>query len=380
MSSSDTYFSDALKTAKCVVIKIGSALLVNQDTGEVNRGWLAALAVDIDTVRKRGTKIIIVSSGAIALGRSRLGLRGQTLNLQQKQACAAAGQAQLTQSYEDVLSPYGYVTAQTLLTAPDTEDRRRWLNGRRTLNTLLDLGAVPIVNENDTVSTNEIRYGDNDRLAARVAQMADADILVLLSDIDGLYTADPRTDPGAKHIPVIETITPQIEAMGGGVNAAAGVGTGGMATKIAAARIAVWAGCHMAVTRGDAFSPLSAMLSGAKTSWFKAQADPKTARKQWILGTINPTGKITIDAGAEGALRRSKSLLPAGVTAIEGAFEKGDAISIHDQTGRQIGGGITAYGADDARLIAGKNSGDIKEYLGYTAGAALIHADDLALL
>ena len=380
MAVSDTDFIGALRGAKRAVIKIGSALLIDPVSGDIKREWLDALAADIDLARARGTQIIIVSSGAIALGRSRLNLRDQNLSLHQKQACAAAGQAQLTQSYEDALAPFGYVTAQTLLTSPDTEDRRRWLNGRRTLNTLLDLGAVPIVNENDTVSTDEIRYGDNDRLAARVAQMADADILILLSDIDGLYTADPRNNPDAEHIDVIEEITPQIQAMGGGQNETAGVGTGGMATKIAAARIAVWAGCHMAVTRGDVHGPISAVLSGAKTSWFKAQADPKTARKQWILGVLLPAGKITVDAGAEAALRKSKSLLPAGVIAIEGDFEKGDAVSLHDETGRQIGGGLTAYGADDARLIAGKNSGDIKDYLGYTAGAALIHADDLALL
>lgn len=380
MSAGETALTPTLIAAKRVVIKIGSALLVNVRTGRINRGWLDALAVDIDRMRKRGTQVVIVSSGAIGLGRARLGLGGQDLSLEKKQACAAAGQAHLTRSYEDALAPFGYVTAQTLMTLPDTEDRRRWLNGRRTLNTLLALGTVPIVNENDTVSTAEIRYGDNDRLAARVAQMCGADMLLLLSDIDGLYTADPRKDAAAAHIPVIETITPEIESMGGGENADAGVGTGGMATKIEAARIAIAAGCHVIVTRGDLTRPLSALEDGAKASWFKAQLDPFTARKQWIVGSLNHTGTITIDDGAAYAVTHGKSLLPAGVIKISGDFSKGDPVSIQNAQGYKIACGLAAYSSKDADRIAGIKSGDIIATLGYSLGAALIHADDLAIL
>ena len=380
MTDTETSLTDTLIASKRVVIKIGSALLVNIRNGAINRGWLDALAADIDRLRKRGTDVVIVSSGAIGLGRARLGLRGETLNLEQKQACAAAGQAQLTQSYEDALAPFGYVTAQTLLTMPDTENRRRWLNGRRTLKTLLGLGAIPIVNENDTVSTAEIRYGDNDRLAARVAQMCGADILLLLSDIDGLYTADPRGNSEAVHIPVVDEITHEIEAMGGGENPDAGVGTGGMATKIAAARIAVAAGCHVIVTRGDLTRPITALEAGGKATRFTAQIDPFTARKQWIVGTLNHAGTITVDAGAAQALLKGNSLLPAGVTGISGTFFKGDPVAIEDADGHKIACGLTAYDSEDALRIAGIKSQDIIATLGYSAGASLIHADDLALL
>ncbi len=380
MKQADTSLINALQNAKRVVIKIGSALLLDGITGHINRDWLYGLAADIDALRGRGVDVVIVSSGAIGLGRARLGLRGDELSLEQKQACAAAGQAQLTQSYEDVLSPLGHVTAQTLMTLPDTEDRRRWLNGRRTLKTLLALGAVPVVNENDTVSTDEIRYGDNDRLAARVAQMCGADMLLLLSDIDGLYTADPRRDKFAVHIPVIDAITPQIEAMGGSENPDAGVGTGGMATKIAAARIAVAAGCHVVVTRGDVARPISALETGGRSSWFTAHIDPFTARKQWIVGSLNHPGTILVDAGAAQALKTGKSLLPAGVTEISGQFTKGDPVSIVGPDGHKLAYGLTAYDSEDAKRIAGMKSQDIIATLGYSAGAALIHADDLALL
>ena len=380
MSTVGSSLTDTLLGAQRVVIKIGSALLVNVRTGAINRGWLDALAVDIDRMRKRGTDVVIVSSGAIGLGRARLGLRGEDLNLEQKQACAAAGQAQLTQSYEDALAPFGYITAQTLMTLPDTEDRRRWLNGRRTLKTLLGLGAIPIVNENDTVSTAEIRYGDNDRLAARVAQMCGADMLLLLSDIDGLYTADPRRDETATHIATVDTITPEIDAMGGSENPDAGVGTGGMTTKIAAARIAVAAGCHVIVTRGDLTRPISALEDGGKATHFKAHIDPFTARKQWIVGSLNHAGTITVDAGAAQALLKGNSLLPAGVTDISGQFSKGDPVSIEGPDGHKIACGLTAYDSNDAMRIAGIKSQDIIATLGYSAGASLIHADDLALL
>ncbi|MEE9347464.1 MAG: glutamate 5-kinase [Robiginitomaculum sp.] len=378
--TSDSEYLNALTGAKRIVIKIGSALLIGDESGALARDWLTALSQDIAMMRARQTEVLIVSSGAIALGRARLGLAGQSLALEQKQACAAAGQARLTQSYEDALSPHNIVTAQALLTLMDTENRRRWLNARSTLETLLSLGAVPIINENDTVATDEIRYGDNDRLAARVAQMVGADILVLLSDIDGLYTGDPRSDDGAEHIPVIEAITPAIEAMAGGVNQGAGFGSGGMVTKIAAARIAVQAGCHMVITRGETLRPISALEGGATASWFKASADPIAARKQWIVGALKPAGTLTVDAGAIAALGRGKSLLPAGVTAISGVFEKGDAVTIIGPDGAQIARGLSAYGALDAGLIIGKNSGDIESALGYNAGDAIVHRDDLVML
>lgn len=372
-------YIDALNGAKRIVIKIGSSLLVDGETGAVEQGWLRELARDIADMRAGGAQVLIVSSGAIALGRARLNLTDRELTLPEKQACAAAGQAHLTQSYEDALAPHGIITAQALLTLRDTEDRRRWLNARETLGTLLELGAVPIINENDTVSTQEIRYGDNDRLAARVAQLISADVLVLLSDIDGLYTADPRSNANAEHIAVIAAITPEITAMGGGANSDRGTGTGGMATKIAAARIAVQAGCHVAITRGETMRPLSALKQGAKASWFAAHADPSAARKQWILGSLKPLGTVTIDAGAARALSCGKSLLPAGITAISGAFEKGDAVFISAADGKIIARGLTRYSADQARQIIGLNSSDIDQALGYNYGANLIHRDDLVM-
>lgn len=373
-------FLTSLSSAQRVVIKIGSALLVDAQTGEASDDWLKGLADDIADMQARGTQVLIVSSGAIALGRRRLGLTGKALPLDQKQACAAAGQSRLTQCYEDVLSPHGIVTAQALLTLMDTEDRRRWLNARGTLETLLSLGAVPIINENDTVATDEIRYGDNDRLAARAAQMVGADTLILLSDIDGLYSADPRSDKTAKHLPVIDAITPDVIAMGGAANAGANVGTGGMATKIAAARIAVSAGCHVGITRGDVERPIKALLSGAKASWFRANSDPVAARKQWILGGLSVTGAVHIDNGAERALRAGKSLLPAGITRCEGAFTQGDAISVLGPKGVIIARGLAAYSSLDTQKILGKNSDDIEGLLGYSRGAALIHRDDLVLI
>lgn len=378
--SAPNEFLTSLSSARRVVIKIGSALLVDSQTGEASGEWLKGLASDIADMRTRGTQVLIVSSGAIALGRRRLGLSGKALPLDQKQACAAAGQSRLTQCYEDALSPHSIVTAQALLTLMDTEDRRRWLNARGTLETLLTLGAVPIINENDTVATDEIRYGDNDRLAARVAQMVGADALILLSDIDGLYSADPRSDKSAQHLPVVDAITPEIIAMGGEANAAADVGTGGMATKIAAARIAVSAGCHVGITRGDVDRPIAALLGGAKASWFRASSDPVAARKQWILGGLSVTGAVHIDAGAERALRAGKSLLPAGITRCEGEFTQGDAISVSGPNDAVIARGLTAYNAVDTQKILGKNSDDIEGLLGYSRGAALIHRDDLVLM
>ena len=377
--SETTQYIEALSTAKRVVIKIGSALLVRPDTGALNTAWIDSLAADIADMLARGTQVLIVSSGAIALGRNRLKLGSQVLPLPEKQACAAAGQAHLTQSYEDALLPHGIITGQTLLTLPDTEDRRRWLNARETLKALMRLGAVPIINENDTVATDEIRYGDNDRLAARVAQMVSADVLVLLSDIEGLYTADPRHDPSAQHIPIIDAITPDIVKMGGEANNARGTGTGGMATKIAAARIATQAACHVAITRGDVDRPLSTLLGGARASWFVATSDPATARKQWILGSLKPNGSATIDQGAHKALLGGNSLLPAGVSSISGDFQKGDAISVYGPDGALLAHGLSRYSAEHARQIIGLNSADIITVLGYSSGDNLIHRDDLVM-
>ncbi len=372
----------ALATARRIVIKVGSALLVDAGLGAVDAGWLAILATDVARLRARGAEVLIVSSGAVALGRRRLGLplRGE-LELQEKQAAAAAGQSLLMRAWEEALAPHGLHTAQVLLTRDDTEVRRRWLNARATVETLLRLKAIPVVNENDTVATEEIRYGDNDRLAARVAQMIGADLLILLSDIDGLYTADPRRDPAATHIAMVETLTPEIEAMAGGANAAHGVGTGGMATKLAAARIAHGAGCATLVTLGrrDGLGPLEAVEAGARATLFAAHATPALAYKQWIAGSLAPQGALVVDDGAVTALRAGKSLLPAGVKAVEGRFGKGDAVIVRDKAGREVARGLSAYGAEDAAAIQGLRSTAIEAKLGYRGPAALIHRDDLVV-
>ena len=371
-----------LVTARRIVIKVGSALLVDPGRGAVDVGWLAILAADVARLRARGAEVLIVSSGAVALGRRRLGLplRGE-LELQEKQAAAAAGQSLLMRAWEEALAPHGLHTAQVLLTRDDTEMRRRWLNARATVETLLRLKAIPVVNENDTVATEEIRYGDNDRLAARVAQMIGADLLILLSDIDGLYTSDPRRDPAATHIATVETLTPEIEAMAGGANAAHGVGTGGMATKLAAARIAHGAGCATLVTLGrrEGQGPLEAVEAGARATLFAAHATPALAYKQWIAGSLAPQGALVVDDGAVTALRAGKSLLPAGVTAIEGRFGKGDAVIVRDKAGREVARGLSAYGAEDAASIQGLRSTAIEAKLGYRGPAALIHRDDLVV-
>lgn len=362
-----------------LVVKIGSAILVDSNTGQLRAKWLGALSKDIAALRASGTQITLVSSGAIALGRQRLSLSG-SLSLAQKQACAAAGQSLLTQAYERALGSQGIIAAQALLTLTDTEDRRHWLNARSTLETLLELGAVPIINENDTVATDEIRYGDNDRLAARTAQMLSADGLILLSDIDGLYTADPRENNSAAHIPYVETLTDDIMAMGSGANSEAAIGSGGMATKLAAAQIATGAGCDMIICDGRQIGALSALNHGAKHTHFKASDNPKKARAQWIAGMLKPMGKLYIDDGACKALRSGKSLLAAGVTHMSGAFNKGDAVCIMNADETEIARGLVAYGADDAAKIIGVNSADITQLLGYDNGAALIHRDNLVML
>jgi glutamate 5-kinase len=368
-----------LASARRVVVKVGSSLLVDEATGSVDRAWLGAFAADAARLRARGQQILIVSSGAVALGRRRLGLGRRRLDLPGKQAAAAAGQSLLMHAWEEALAPHAIITAQVLLTRDDTETRRRWLNARATVETLLTLGVAPVVNENDTVVTEEIRYGDNDRLAARVAQMIGADLLVLLSDVDGLYTGDPRRDAHARYVPVVSAFTSELDAMAGGANAEAGVGSGGMATKVMAARIAAAAGCATLVTLGSRAAPLGAVEAGARATLFEPGTTPAAAYKAWIAGSLSPQGVVVVDAGAAVALRSGKSLLPAGVKAIEGRFEKGDAVIVRGEDGREIGRGLTRYDAGDADKIKGLRSAAIEAVLGFTEGPSLIHADDLAL-
>jgi glutamate 5-kinase len=369
--------SGSLAEARRLIVKIGSALLVDDASGDIRRLWLEALVEDLARCRARGQELLIVTSGAIAIGRRHLGLTGRALKLEEKQAAAATGQIRLAHAYQEALAKHGLTVAQILLTPDDTEERRRHLNARATLEQLLALGAVPVINENDTVATAEIRFGDNDRLAARVAQMISADTLVLLSDIDGLYSADPRKEGSARHLPEIRELTPEIEAMGGA--APAGYSSGGMVTKLAAARIAMAAGCRMVIARGDALHPLAAIERGARSTWFIPAAEPRTARKRWIAGTLNPMGALTVDDGAAAALRRGTSLLPAGVVAVEGSFERGDAVAVKSRDGRELARGLSAYSSADARAIAGHKSGEIEAILGYRGRDEMIHRDDLVV-
>jgi glutamate 5-kinase len=366
-----------LVEARRVVVKVGSALLVDQNTGRLNRSWLEALAQDLRRMRKRGQQIILVSSGAIALGRRQLGLPAGSLPLEQKQAAAAVGQIRLAHAYKELLEDESTAVAQVLLTLQDSEQRRRYLNARATLNSLLELGAIPVINENDTVATAEIRYGDNDRLAARVAQMASADCLVLLSDVDGLYSADPNLDPAAEFFPEVRGITPRIEAMAGG--SASDVGSGGMATKIAAARIALDAGCFMCIASGHPQNPLKKVEAGARCTWFIPAATPVAARKQWIAGALKPAGALSIDAGAVGALHKGRSLLPAGVVDVSGSFERGDAVDVKDADGRVIARGLSAYSSADVKLIMGRRSSEIETLVGFRGRDEIVHRDDLVL-
>lgn len=365
-----------IAAAKRIVVKVGSALLIGPDGAD--HAWLHAFAADVARLRARGQQVLVVSSGAVALGRRRLNLAKRALTLPEKQAAAAAGQSALMRAWEEAFEPHAAHCAQVLLTRDDTEVRRRWLNARATVETLLDLGVIPVVNENDTVVTEEIRYGDNDRLAARVAQMIGADLLVLLSDVDGLYTADPRRNPGAEHLARISRLTPEIEAMAGGANASAGVGTGGMATKLAAARIASAAGCATVITLGQRPSPLLAVEAGERATILEPSTTPAAAYKAWIAGSLAPAGALFVDAGAAQAVRRGKSLLAAGVRRVEGRFDKGDAVVVRDEAGGEIARGLVRYEADDAEKICGLKSDAIEPVLGYTSGP-LIHADDLAL-
>jgi len=367
-----------LAEAKRVVVKVGSALLVDAEKGRLNRAWLEGFAQDVAAMRKRGQDIILVSSGAIALGRRHLGLNAGKLRLEESQAAAAVGQIRLAHAYKELLDAHEITVAQVLLTLGDTEQRRRYLNARGTLNTLLSLGAVPVINENDTVATAEIRYGDNDRLAARVAQMSGADCLVLLSDIDGLYTTDPALDPDAEFIGRVLEITPAIEAMAGG--ASNDMGSGGMHTKIAAAKIAVAAGCHLCIAKGAVQHPLQRIEEGARCTWFVPSSTPLATRKQWIAGTLRPAGAIVVDEGAVRALMGGKSLLPAGVTRAVGRFDRGDTVSILGPDGSEVARGICAYSDGDAARIIGRKSAEIEHVLGFRGRDEIVHRDDLVLL
>jgi glutamate 5-kinase len=362
--------------ARRIVVKIGSSTLVDAATGALRDAWLTAFAADVARCSLRGQDIILVSSGAIALGRGKLKL-APALKLEEAQAAAAVGQIALAQAWNETLAEHGLTVAQVLLTYGDTEQRRRYLNASSTLRTLLSLNAIPVINENDTVATAEIRFGDNDRLAARVAGMIEADCLILLSDIDGLYAADPRRDGNAEFIPEVRTITPEIEAMAGA--ASSDVGTGGMVTKLMAARVAMDAGCSMVIANGATLSPLKSIEEGNRCTWFIAPATPAAARKRWIAGTLKPAGTVSVDAGAATALGQGKSLLPAGVKSVEGNFERGDCVAVKDVSGKELGRGLIAYGADDARKLCGRKSGEIETILGYRGRDEMIHRDDLAL-
>ena len=367
-----------LAEAKRVCVKVGSALLVDPDKGRLNRAWLESFAADVARMRKRGQEVILVSSGAIALGRRHLGLSAGKLRLEESQAAAAVGQIRLAHAYKELLDEHQITVAQILLTLGDTEQRRRYLNARGTLNTLLSLGAVPVINENDTVATAEIRYGDNDRLAARVAQMVGAECLVLLSDIDGLYTANPNEDPDAQFIGRVLEITPAIEAMASGT--VSDMGSGGMQTKIAAAKIAVGAGCHLCIAKGAHPHPLLRIEEGALCTWFVPSSTPLATRKQWIAGTLKPAGAIAVDDGAVRALLAGKSLLPAGVTRAVGRFERGDTVSIIGPDGIEVARGICAYSDSDAARIIGRKSAEIEMLLGYRGRDEIVHRDDLVVL
>lgn len=367
----------SLAEAKRLVVKIGSTLLVDEKSGDIRRAWLDSLADDVARLKSQGIEVLVVSSGAIAVGRRHLGLTAKALRLEEKQAAAATGQIRLAHAYQATLARHDITVAQILLTPDDTEERRRHLNARATIDQLLKLGAVPVINENDTVATDEIRFGDNDRLAARVAQMMSADTLVLLSDIDGLYTADPRRAAKARHVARVSEISPEIEAMAGA--APAGYSSGGMVTKIAAAKIALAAGCRMAIALGTRPHPLRALAEGALCTWFIPTAGPRTARKRWIAGSLKPVGALVVDSGACAALAAGKSLLPAGVRAVEGDFLRGDPVVVRDGDGHEVARGLSAYSSADARRIKGHKSREIEAILGYRGRDEMIHRDDLAL-
>jgi glutamate 5-kinase len=367
-----------LTGARRLVIKIGSSLLVDGETGQLNRVWLGALADEIRRLQERDQQVLIVSSGAIALGRRYLGLGREQRRLEELQAAAAAGQVLLAHAYQDVLGERDLRVAQVLLTLDDTENRRRYLNARSTLERLLKLDVITVVNENDTVATQEIRYGDNDRLAARVAEMVSADCLVLLSDVDGLYDADPTRNEEARLIPSVTEITPELEAVAG--TSSTEFGTGGMATKLIAARICVGAGCATIIANGHAMQPLARIEGGAPCTWIAPRGTPLAARKQWIAGSLVPRGVLVIDDGAERALQSGRSLLPVGVTSVEGRFERGDAVTVRNLAGREIARGLAAYASDEVARLCGRRSDEIEGLLGYQGRNEVVHRDNLALL
>jgi glutamate 5-kinase len=366
-----------LESFRRIVVKVGSSLLVDSDAGEVRASWLQALVADIARLHGGGRDLLIVSSGSIALGRSRLKLPGGPLKLEESQAAAAVGQIALARIWSEVLGDHGIGAGQILVTLQDTEERRRYLNARSTIGKLLEWRAVPVINENDTVATNEIRYGDNDRLAARVATMASADLLILLSDIDGLYDAPPAQNPNAKLIPVVDSVTSDIEGMAG--DAASELSRGGMRTKIEAAKIATTGGTHMLIASGKIEHPLQSIADGGRCTWFLTPANPITARKRWIAGSLEPKGTLSIDAGAVNALRAGKSLLPAGVIRVEGQFARGDAVVVRGPDTREIGRGLIAYDAEDAEKIKGRSSPDVMTILGISGRSEMIHRDDLVV-
>ena len=369
--------SPRLADFRRIVVKIGSSLLVDAKGGRLNEKWLASLAADIAALHAEKRDILVVSSGAIALGRTVLKLAAGELALEESQGAAAVGQIALARNWTEALSRHGIAAGQVLVTLGDTEERRRYLNARSTIDRLLQWRAVPVINENDTVATNEIRYGDNDRLAARVATMVSADLLVLLSDVDGLYDAPPGVGASARHVPRVERITPEIEAMAG--SAGSGLSRGGMQTKIEAGKIATAAGTHMVIASGRLDHPLRAIEDGARCTWFITAGNPVTARKKWIAGSLEPRGTLTIDAGAVAALRRGNSLLPVGVTRIEGAFARGDAVIIRGPDGVEIGRGLCAYDAEDAQKIRGRSSSEIDAILGFSGRTEIVHRDDLVV-
>jgi glutamate 5-kinase len=367
----------ALADFRRIVVKVGSSLLVDAQAGRLKESWLASLAADLAEFHRDKRDVLVVSSGAIALGRAVLRLAGGPLQLEDSQAAAAVGQIALARTWTEALSRHGIIAGQVLVTLGDTEERRRYLNARSTIDTLLQWRAVPVINENDTVATSEIRYGDNDRLAARVATMMSADLLVLLSDVDGLYDAPPEVEATARHVPCVARVTPEIEAMAGA--APSELSRGGMQTKIEAARIATNAGTHMIIASGRLDHPLRAIAEGARCTWFLTAANPVTARKKWIAGALEPKGTLMIDAGAVAALRRGKSLLPAGVVGVDGGFARGDAVIIRGPNGAEIGRGLCAYDVEDAQKIRGRSSADIASILGFSGRAEMVHRDDLVV-
>lgn len=377
MTSAFETTASRLLAARRIVVKCGSSLFVEPRSGTLDRAWLEGLCEDVAELQRAGKEVVIVSSGAVALGARELGLDPRRARLEDSQAAAAAGQILLAHAYQETLGRFGIKTAQVLLTLDDSESRKRYLNATRTLLTLLRHRVVPVVNENDTVATQELRYGDNDRLAARVAQMVSAECLVILSDVDGLYTANPRADAEAEHIPEVTALTPELMAMAGGPGSSDG--SGGMRTKLDAARIAMGAGCRMAITSGRVLRPLDALKRGARATWFLPSATPTAARKQWIAGTLKPKGTIRVDKGAERALGAGRSLLSAGVVEVEGEFERGDAVCVLGPDGVELGRGIVGYSAEESRAIAGRRSADIEEILGYRGRDEMIHRDDLVL-